>query len=221
MKNFKYGFNFSTPVDLCISYSIPTTRCGTQASYSSLYLSLPSYPHTPLLPIYLTQSARAPTSPSVWGVDARGLQRALRWRGAPPCTGRDYGSSSTGRHAKSGARSGDLASVGAHEDWDDGVSLCRFLTAGARRGGLQLGVALGGFPNRAPTSSLDRGSAPAANPWRGAAASADTAMKGQRSLRDPCSLPGPPLVHTQARHVVDSVAGGVRGQSGDDIELAR
>jgi hypothetical protein len=46
-------------------------------------------------------------------------------------------------------------------------------------------------------------------------------MKGRRSLRDPCSLPDPPLVHTQASHAVDSVGGGVRGQSGDDIELAR
>jgi hypothetical protein len=221
IKNFQSGFNFSTPVDLCISYSIPTSRSGTQASYSSLFHSLPTYPTLPCCP----PTSPNPPAPVIrLAADARGGPRS------PACSAVAQSSPlrqpwlwvvEHQRRAESGTRSEDLASVGAHRDWNGGVSLGRFLTTDARRGGPRLGVSLGGFLNRAPTSSMGCGSAPAVNSWRGAAASADTAMKGRRSLRDPCSLPGPPLVRTQASHAVDSVGGGVRGQSGDNIELTR
>jgi hypothetical protein len=62
-------------------YQLP--RSGTHAPYSSLFLSLPTYPHTHL-PSYLAQSARAPASPCGRRARWRLGAEAAGWLGADP-----------------------------------------------------------------------------------------------------------------------------------------
>jgi hypothetical protein len=79
-KNFRFNFNFSTPVDLYISNSIPTTLVWDPRVILFSFSLPPHLPPHLLLPSYLAQSVRAPPPPCG--------RRAWRWlkagRGGAP-----------------------------------------------------------------------------------------------------------------------------------------